>query len=455
MWKFFNQNIVKTGRIKVLWLFLFLIIKFIHAMKNQLFFVLILFCWVACSQKENVKPQVFEYAVNPGQAGVTEERLIYIDNLLQEYVDKGIIPHALTFVAKNGVVIHNKAYGWSNVESETPLKKDDIFRNFSQTKAVATVALMTLFEQGKFQLDDPVSKYIPECTDQVLLALADDGSATTRKVASPLTIRHLLCHTSGISGNRDISRLRAQQMAKRDNKPYETLAEDVKNLVQLPLAFDPGTQWSYHPSSDVCGYLVEFFSGMSLREYVKDNILIPLGMNDTDWYYPEEYKSRMVTTYTERDGKLEPMANAWSGRDPFGSDTRYCQAGTGLNGKIEDYARFCQMILNGGEFNGKRILGRRTIEIMSEDQLPHPNNGGAGFCFGLGFQIYADQNAADKPIGDVTPMVTPGSLSWGGMHNTDYIIDPKENMIILLYTNRIPDTKVWEKFLNTLYQAIE
>jgi CubicO group peptidase (beta-lactamase class C family) len=112
------------------------------------------------------------------------------------------------------------------------------------------------------------------------------------------------------------------------------------------------------------------------------------------------------------------------------------------------------MILNGGTFNGKRILGRRTIEIMSEDQLPHPNNGGAGFNFGLGFQIYADHTAADRPLGIVTPMVTPGSLSWGGMYNTDYIIDPKENLIILLYTNRIPDTKIWEKFLNTFYQAL-
>ena len=423
-------------------------------MKIRLF-IIVLICGVMYSCTMQTKPQAFEYAANPESLGFSEERLVYIDNLLQEYVDKGIIPHALTFVAKNGVVVHNKAYGWSNVENKTPLKKDDIFRNYSQTKAVTSVALMSLFEQGKFQLDDPVSKYIPECTDQVLVALDDNGTVTTRKVASPLTIRHLLCHASGISGNREISKLREKQREKRNNKPYETLAEEVLDLIQLPLAFDPGTQWSYHPSSDVCGYLVEYFSGMTLREYVKNNILIPLGMTESDWYYPEEYKSRMVTAYNEKDGRLEPQTDVWSGRNPFGTDTRYCQAGTGLNGTIEDYARFCQMILNGGVFNDKRILGRRTIEIMGEDQLPHPNSGGAGFCFGLGFQIYADHNAADKPGDNVSPMVSPGSLSWGGMYNTDYIIDPEENMIILLYTNRVPDTKVWEKFLNTVYQSLE
>jgi len=240
-------------------------------------------------------------------------------------------------------------------------------------------------------------------------------------------------------------------MEKRDNKPYETLEEQVKDVLKFPLAFDPGTQWNYHPSSDVVGYLVEYFSGKPLREYVKETILNPLGMNDTDWYYPDSYKPRMVTAYQEVDGKLTPQENSWSGRNPFSSDTRYCQAGTGLNGTIEDYARFCQMILNGGTFNGKRILGKRTIEMMATDQLPHPNSGGANFCFGLGFKIYPDP----KDYPGYTSMISPGALAWGGMYNTDYIIDPKENLIILLYTNRIPDTYIWEKFLNTVYQALE
>ena len=419
--------------------------------------IFVIACCVIFSAMAQPKAQKFEYpATVPQQLNISADRLVYIDRLLQEYVDQEIIPHALTFVAKNGVVIHNRAFGWSNVESGKVLKKDDLFRNYSQTKAVTTVALMTLFEQGKFQIDDPVSKYIPECTDQVLVQLNSDGTCTTRPVASPLTIRHLLSHTSGITGNRDLQILRQEQMKKRDNKPYETLAEEVKDLVQLPLAFDPGTQWNYHPASDVWGYLVEHFSGKPLRDYVKETILTPLGMDDTDWYYTESYRDRLVTAYNERDGKL--AANEiWSGigRNPFQTDTRYCQAGTGLYGTIEDYARFCQMILNGGTFNGKRILGRRTIEMMSVDQLPHPNNGGPDFHFGLGFEIYPEKETERKGIANFTPLVSPGSLQWGGMYNTDYLIDPKEGLIILLYTNRVPDTKIWEKFLNTVYQTLQ
>ncbi len=401
------------------------------------------------------KPQSFKYDVEPQKVNISSERLSYIDQLLQEYVDKGVIPHALTFVAKNGTVIHNKTFGWSNAKSKKALKKDDIFRIYSQNKAVVSVALMTLFERGKFQIDDPVSKYIPECTDQVLVEMKSDGTYTTRKAVSPLTIRHLLSHTSGISANNDLRKLRREQMKKRGDKPYETLAEEVIDLVQLPLAFDPGTQWDYDPSSDVCGYLVEYFSGKSLRDYVKETVLMPLGMTDSDWYYPESYRSRMVTAYNGKDGKLIPQSDAWSGRNPFSTDTRYCQAGTGLNGTIEDYARFCQMIVNGGTFNGKRILGRRTVEMMRIDQLPHPNSGGADFHFGLGFAIYPDKVTERKAVPNFTPMVSSGSLFWRGLYNTYYLIDPKEELIILLYTNQAPDTDVWYKFLNTVYQTLQ
>jgi len=420
-------------------------------MKAVINFCAIVIIIFSATLNAQVKPQSFLYDKPVKSVNISAERLAYIDQLLQEYVDKGIIPQALTFVAKNGIVVHNKAFGWSDIENKNVLKKNDIFRNFSQTKAITTVALMTLYEQGKFQLDDPVSKYIPECTDQVFVGMKANGEYNTRNVASPLRIGQLMSHTSGIMGNRDLYTLRSKQMEMRDNKPYETLEEEVRDLLKLPLAFDPGTQWSYHPSSDVVGYLVEYFSGKSLREYVKSTILTPLGMKDTDWYYPESYKSRMVTAYVEEDGKLTPKENVWSGRNPFSTDTRYCQAGTGLNGTIEDYARFCQMILNGGSFNGNRILGRRTIEMMGIDQLPHPNAGGDSFCFGLGFRIYPDS----KDYARYTSMISPGSLSWGGMYNTDYLIDPKENLIILLYTNRIPDTFIWEKFLNTVYQALE
>lgn len=416
-------------------------------MKKVLLCCLTIILMVSCECNNPVREtQSFSYQPDFTALKVDESRLAAIDNLLREYVDKGIIPHALTFVAKDGQVIHNKAFGWRNVEKQIPLEKDDIFRMYSQTKAIATVALMTLFEQGKFQLDDPVSNYIPEMTNQVIVSGGDTGNPVTRDAASPVLIRHLLSHTSGIIGARYDSRTPRVE--------HETLEKYVKELVTYPLSFDPGTGWNYHPASDVCGYLVEYFSGKPLQEYLKEVIFEPLGIRDMAYYYDESFKERFVTIYRESEGKTEP-ADMWSGRYPFGEDRRYAAAGTGLNGTIEGYARFCQMVLNYGTFNGKRILGRRTIEIMGKNQIDHSADPGNHFNFGIGFQVYPGGKADWDILPGASPMVSPGSLSWGGMGNTDYIIDHKENMIILLYTNRIPDTLVWEKFLNTVYQILE
>ena len=395
------------------------------------------------------KPQFFNYQPDFKRLKVDEARLERIDALLQDYVDRGIIPHALTFVAKSGQVIHHKTFGWKDVEKQIPLQKSDIFRMYSQTKAITTVALMTLFEQGKFQLDDPVSKYIPEMTDQVIIPGSDPKAPQTRKAESPVLIRHLMAHTSGITG-----------MWAFGNTPkqFETLGDFVKELVKAPLLFDPGTKWNYHPASNVVAYLVEYFSGKPLQEYLQEAVFEPLGIEEMAYYYEDEYKERFVTCYrADSTGKIVPAYEMWSGleRNPFIEDRRFAQGGTGLNGTIEGYARFCQMILNGGAFNNQRVLGRRTIEVMAKDQLMHPGGGDANFRFGLGFQIYPGEGVAWDVQKNFSPMVSAGALSWGGMANTDYIIDPKEDMIILLYTNRVPDTFVWERFLNTVYQVLE
>lgn len=390
-------------------------------------------------------PQSFRYSPHYADIGVDASRLARIDSLLQSYVDKGILPHALTFVARRGQVIHNRAYGWRNVENQVPLRKDDIFRMYSQTKAITTVALMTLFEQGKFQLDDAVSKYIPEMSDRVFVNPQDRSDTSTRKAASPVQIRHLLSHTSGITGVR----------GERDyGGDFATLEEYVKFLVKAPLLYDPGTKWNYHPSSDVWAYLVEYFSGKPLQQYVQDVILTPLGITDMAYYFPESYRDRFVGIYREANGTLAP-AEMWSGRrSPFSSDTRFANGGTGLNGTIEGYARFCQMLLNNGKFNYHRILGRRTIEIMAKDHIAHPAEP-SNFRFGIGYQVYPGEGVAWEAQQGFSPMPSAGSLSWGGMANTDYLIDPHEDMIVLLYTNRLPDTRVWEKFLNTVYQSLE
>ncbi|MDR0937855.1 MAG: beta-lactamase family protein [Mediterranea sp.] len=404
--------------------------------------------FVANAQVSPPQPQAFGYSPNFQEIRVDASRLARVDALLREYVDKGILPHALTFVAREGQVIHHKAFGYRDMEKKIPLREDDIFRMYSQTKAIVTTALMTLFEQGKFQLDDPVSKYIPEMTNQVV----DNGEKPnavhprTREAVSPVLIRHLMSHTSGIS------HIRREHGTKP--KEYATLADYVKDLVQAPLVYDPGTGWNYHPASDVCAYLVELFSGKSLREYLEEALFAPLGITDMAYYYDKSYAARFVNIYQEKEGRLQPVT-MWSGREPFGDDRRFAQGGTGLNGTIEGYARFCQMILNGGTFNGKRVLGRRTIEVMAKNQIVSPRELANNFRFGLGFQIYrGDGKDWEVQTGD-SPMISGGSLSWGGMANTDYLIDREQKMIVLLYTNRIPDTKVWEKFLNTVYQALE
>jgi CubicO group peptidase (beta-lactamase class C family) len=398
-------------------------------------------------QAPDQDPQAFGYSPDYQALQIDESRLARIDALLQEYVDAGIIPHALTFVAKGGQVVHHKAFGWKDVENQIPLQNDHIFRMFSQTKAITTVALMTLFEQGKFQLDDPVSRYIPEMTDQVWVDPSDRGNTQTRKAASPVTIRQVLSHSSGITGPR--------QAPGEPRRQYETLEQYVRNLVAAPLIYDPGTNWNYNPSADVWGYLVEYFSGKSLQEYVKEAVLDPLGITDMAWYFDPSVAERFVSVYNENaEGRIEPV-EMWSGRNPFQDDRRYAAAGSGLSGTIEGYARFCQMILNYGEFNGRRILGRRTVELMRQNQLAQPNSGGNDFQFGIGFQIYPQVETGRRAISNFTPLVSPGALSWGGAANTDYIIDHKEDLIILLYTNRRPDTKIWEKFLNTVYQTLE
>ncbi|HEY5570041.1 MAG TPA: serine hydrolase [Bacteroidales bacterium] len=423
--------------------------------KASAYLMMAVLCLSVCSTRSLMaqKPQSFNTTPDYTAIRIDKSRLARIDSLLQQQIDKGILPHAVTFVAKNGQVIHNKAFGFKDVESRTVLQKDDIFRMYSQTKAIVTVALMTLFEEGKFQLDDPVKNYIPEMTDLVVDKINPDGSYTTRKAASPVTIRQLLSHSSGIGSGKGSDTFREDRQGK---EPFSTLKDYVTELVKYPLAYDPGTNFNYHPAADVAGYLVELFSGEPLNVYIKKKLLDPMGIKDMGYYFEGNQAGRLVTIYTEREGKLSPM-KMWSGQqDPnIGNKMTYFQGGTGLYGTIEGYARFCQMIANGGTFNGTRILGRRTIEMMSQDQLAHPNSGGKDFCYGLGFQVYPEKRSEGRDISNFTPMVSTGSLTWGGMANTDYLIDPKEGLIILLYTNRTPDTKIWEKFLNTVYQTLE
>jgi CubicO group peptidase (beta-lactamase class C family) len=284
-----------------------------------------------------------------------------------------------------------------------------------------------------------------------------------------MTFAHLLSHSSGLNaglagqiryakrkngdapagfGGMIPDKLPAGQHSGGGDYNSKYLEEEMLELVKYPLGFDPGTEWSYHISSNMLAYLVERISGKPLREYVKENVLIPLGMNDTDWYYEAGKLSRFVKAYSVIEGKLVPASNMYS-ESTISSEQTYCEGAIGLNGPIEDYAKFCQMLLNKGEFNGHRILKPETIKLMiTINQLPEVNSGGKGFQFGLGFELY---NELKKPV----PAVSNTAFAWGGMYGTQYIIDPENELIALFYINMGRHESLYPQFLSKVYQMIK
>jgi CubicO group peptidase (beta-lactamase class C family) len=245
------------------------------------------------------------------------------------------------------------------------------------------------------------------------------------------------------NGDTSTARFAGQRSGGQRTARY--LKDDMIALAKYPLGFDPGTEWSYHISTNMLGYMVERISGRPLRQYVKETILEPLAMNNTDWYFEPAALGRFVKLYNYTDGKLEPASNLYA-EGTVSTVQTYAEGAIGLNGPIEDYAKFCQMLLNKGTFNGRRILKPETIELMSTvNRLPEVNSGGKGFQFGLGFELY---NENKKPV----PEVSNTAFAWGGLYGTEYIIDPENNMIALFYLNMPKRDKLYPLFLSKAYQ---
>jgi len=420
------------------------------------------------AQKTIAVPQQFNYKVDLIKVRTSTQKVKDIDSLLQSFVDQKKVSSVVGFVAKGGDVVYKKAFGWKDVENEVPATPDDYYILFSQTKAITTVAFMTLVEKGLVKVDDPVSKYFTEIPDRVVTVVHDDGTYETRPVASSMTFAHLLSHSSGLNAGlvgkiRRIETQRADSV-RRANGDTSTrrgmgqrtggvgsaryLKDNMVALAKYPLGFDPGTEWNYHISTNMLAYMIERISGKPLREYVKETVLQPLGMNNTDWYYQPEALNRFVKAYNYADGKLEPASNMYS-EGTISKDQTYAEGAIGLNGPIEDYAKFCQMLLNKGEFNGHRILKSETIDLMTKvNRLPEINSGGKGFQFGLGFELY---NENKKPV----PEVSNTAFAWGGLYGTEYIIDPENNMIALFYLNMPKHDKLYPLFLSKAYQLFK
>lgn len=390
----------------------------------------------------------------PEEAGVSSARLKHIDKLLQESVDKQMIPGAVALIVRNGKIVYYKAFGYSDVEKKTALKKDDIFRIASQSKAITSLAVMMLWEEGKFLLDDPVSRYIPEFKNPRILKSfnSKDSTFTTEPATREITIRHLLTHSSGIDyaviGSPEFKAIYAKAgIPSGIGNDRDVLGDKMKLLGGMPLKHQPGERFTYGLNSDVLGYLVEIWSGMPFDQFLKSRIFDPLGMADTYFYLPANKHGRLVALHGNRDGKVYKLNTA--AYDALDADYpklkgAYFSGGAGLSSTVEDYAKFLQLFLNKGEFNGTRLLSRKTVELMLTDQLPDLDNE-----FGLGFGLETEKNDYRSPV-------SIGSFSWGGAFSTQYWADPKENLIGLIYTNIYsnPNGFINEKFRVLTYQSI-
>jgi CubicO group peptidase (beta-lactamase class C family) len=398
------------------------------------------------------------HEASPSSAKFSAERLARIDQTIQRNIDSGYIAGAVAYIARDGKIVYNKAFGMSDLEAKTPMKTDQIFRIASQTKAIASVATMMLFEEGRFLLDDPISKYIPEFSKPVVLDVFNekDSSYTTKPANREVTIRDLLTHTSGI----DYAVIGSPHMAaiyKKAGIPvgFEShkllLANEIKKLAKLPLVHQPGEKFTYGLNCDVLGYLVEVISGMSFDAFLKTRLFQPLGMNDTYFYIPAEKQSRLAKVITENQGKLENSKNENKGAVDLNyplSDGTYFSGGAGLSSTVKDYGIFLQMLLDGGVYNGKRILARRTVELMTMNQIRDINVGANKF--GLRFGLTT--KAGEAKLG-----VTEGSFAWGGYFGTVYWADPKEGIVAQIYVQQSPIShgEYGEKFEALVYQALD
>jgi len=395
----------------------------------------------------------------PDQVGMSAERLARIRTAMQRYVDRGLVPGVVTLVARRGRVVHFESIGYRDVESRAPMTTDTIFRIASMTKPIASVALMMLYEEGHFLLSDRISKFLPEFTNMKVAQAAAPtaGSEAPFKLipaTKPITFKHVLTHTAGFPNNyRGITSAEFAKTYPRKNT-NETIADVVKRLSTMPLNFNPGEAWEYGPATDVVGRLVEVISGMSLNEYLRKRIFEPLKMTDTHFYVPADKLSRFAANYqpdSANGNKIKlveaPTADSRYVKEPH----NYFSGAGGLASTAADYVRFHQMMLNGGELDGVRILGRKTVELMTTNHigdLPVWLTG-PGFGFGLGYSVVKD-------IGVTGQAGSAGTYGWGGAFCTYFQVDPKEEMIGIVMTQVRPydHLNIRQEFMALANQSI-
>lgn len=395
-------------------------------------------------------------AATPEEVGLSSRRLERLEAVMREYVDREKVAGMVTMIARHGKVAHFARYGLRDFEDERPMELDTIFRIYSMTKPVTSVALMMLYEEGRFQLTDPVSRFIPEFGALEVYAGGPKERMELVALERPVNIKDLLVHTAGLTygifSSSPVDELYVEAEVLSD---AGTLKDMIRKLGEIPLRYQPGSDWHYSVATDVLGRLVEVISGQPLDRFLEQRIFEPLKMRDTAFYVAEEKRDRFAAMHkVDEDGVLSRDDSEWT--RAFDEPPSFLSGGGGLVSTASDYMRFCAMMLNGGELDGVRLLGRKTVELMTTNHLPDElvpidfeDYAVEGYGFGLGFSVLVDL-AASSSLGSV------GMYSWGGYANTLFWVDPREELIGILLMQYVPfgHYPVQESFQTLTYQAI-
>lgn len=415
---------------------------------------------IVIGQTKSLQKSLVLTEATPESVGISSERLARIDEMCTEAIDKENLPGIVTLVTRNNKIVYWKAFGMADNQAGKKLERNAIFRIASQSKAITATAVMMLWEEGKFQLDDPVSKYIPEFGNPRILDSFkySDTTFTTKPTSSEITIRHLITHTSGIGygviDGDERMKMIYQKAGITDLFTTEniTIEESVKKLAGLPLHHEPGEAFTYSEGLDVLGYFIEVVSGMKFDKYLEKHIFDPLGMNDTRFYQSSKNEDRLVVVQHKVDGKWEKYPVTFYDPDyPVKGAKTFFSGGAGLSSTAKDYAIFLQMYLNGGEYNGIRLLSRTTIQSIMGNQIGNIWGADADKYYGLAFSVLTLNGQNKGGLGSV------GTFDWGGYFNTSYFADPVENVIGIIMKQTqgpVQDDTGW-KYRQLIMQSID
>ena len=381
----------------------------------------------------------------PEDVGLSSERLARVTAWAQRWVDEGKLPGLTTMVARHGKVVHFDVCGMADVKREVRLAPDTIFRFYSMTKPLTSTAIMMLYEEGRFQLDDPIARFLPCFKDMRVYVGGMRGKLETVPAERDITFRDLLTHTSGLTyGFMEATPVDAQYRDRGVDfqTSDKTLGEVVEIAADIPLIAQPGAEWNYSIATDVLGHLVAVISGQPFDEFLREHVTGPLGMVDTAFHVPPDKIARFAANYTSTaDGRLMLIDDPQ--KSIFGSKREICSGGGGLVSTAGDYMRFCQMMLNRGELGGVRLLGRKTVALMTSNHLRgdmaamgqprFSESSYAGIGFGLGFSVTLDPAQAQI-------LGSAGEYAWGGAASTAFWIDPVEDMAVIMLTQLMPSS---------------